>query len=502
MTPAVIIALVVISVGSGLLDFFLPAMGDDLMFWSHLGLDNYTAPDRKTLSFIAAHISGCNGRVFDYMGPVIINLLPRALASTVMGVMAGMFFYSILFAARVPRRGHVAFSMALLSITLAVMPWWDSLFLRVCQFNYSWGTTFCLLFTGLFFSDRSLKMAGKTTLLSLCLLGVCAGAAHEQTGVAMSATYILWGLHGRRYRRLSMRRKMMIAGLFFGTFLTIAAPSIWHRAAAGTVRQNLLPLLTTTLPVYLLLLMLIGMLAMTRAGRKYLGRMAATDWTVYVIAGFFAGIIAVAGGIPGRTGFFAEACAIVALAQMALTCRNTISRVAGGVIAAVCMAAISLHFAVSVRWQRQMGQEYDDVRIAYTSSADGIVYYDFSNRYDASPLTLYRVKGVADADDFWNLHALREAYRTDGLLPVVLPTSLSGITDSLTDSVTDGSTTVYSFRPAGIVMTLDSIELQCHPGPAPRVISHTQLADGRDIWIATPRVRDPGDYEQDLISEE
>ncbi len=41
-----------------------------------------------------------------------------------------------------------------------------------------------------------------------------------------------------------------------------------------------------------------------------------------------------------------------------------------------------------------------------------------------------------------------------------------------------------------------------YPGPAPRVISQTKLADGRDIWIATPRVRDPGDYELAVISEE
>jgi len=498
---AVPTALLIIFIGSALLDYFLPAMGDDLSFWYFLGLEDYTVPNRKTISFILAHIFGCNGRIFDYMGPVVINLLPRVMAAIVMGGMAGLFFFSILFASRIPHRRHTAFSIVILTVTLAVIPWWDGMYLRVCQFNYSWGTTFCLLFIALFFANRN-KPDSKTTLCLLGILGIFAGGAHEQTGVAMSAAFILWALPRRRFLTLSARQKVMIIALFFGTFLTIAAPSIWHRAAAGSVRQTLGLLITTTVPVYLLLLLITGICMCTRRGRTFIYGMAATQWIIYVAAGFFAGVIAILSGIPGRTGFFTEACAIVALARMALACNSSIKRPIAAIISILCIGIIAAHFTTSIYWQKKMYREFMDVKAEYAASPDGIVFYDFTNRYDVSPLTLNRVKGVADADDVWFLLTLRTAYRPDGNIPVVLPTTMRGFTENLADSVSDGSTTVYTKRPAHVVLTQDSLPLQYYPGPSPRFITKTTLTDGRDIWVATPRVRDPGDYELSVISKE
>ena len=250
----VAIALLVIAAGSGLLDYFTPMTGDDLMFWNALGLHDYTAPDRSTVSFILAHIFGCNGRLFDYMGPIITNLPPRWLSSVLMGAMAGVFFFSVLFAARVPSRRHTAFSLALLAVTLAVMPWWDSMYLRVCQFNYPWAAAFCLLFIGFFFRDASAPQ-GRLRLWALLFLGICAGASHEQAGVALCAAFLWWCFVGKRYRRLSLRRKYMLAGLLAGSLLSAGAPSIWARASAAAPGQSFGLLVATTLPVLMVFLL-------------------------------------------------------------------------------------------------------------------------------------------------------------------------------------------------------------------------------------------------------
>ena len=499
--PVVAAALLVITIGSAMLDYYLPAMGDDLAFWHFLGLDDYTVPNRRTISFILAHIFGCNGRLFDYMGPVVINLLPRIVAAIVMGGMAGLFFFSTLYASGLPRRRHTTFAIILLTATLAIMPWWDGMYLRVCQFNYSWGATFCLLFIAVFFSNDK-KANSKSRLVFLALLGVFAGATHEQTGVAMCATFILWCITGKRYRNLPAHRRAMLAGLFFGTFLTIAAPSIWHRAATGNVHQYPGLLVLTTVPLYLLLLAIIGSKMCFRRGRQFIYSLAATEWTVYIIAGAAAGIIAILSGIPGRTGFFTEACAIVALARMALACHGSIRQVPAIALTTAGIALIALHFAVSVQWQSKMYREFEDVKTLYIAAPDGIVFYDFTNRYDAPAIALNRVKGVADADDVWFLEVLRRAYRPEDNIPVVLPTSMRGFADNLVDSVSDGANTVYASRPLHVVLTSDSLPLQYYPGPAPRYITETTLADGRPVWIATPRVRDPGDYELPVISEQ
>lgn len=490
--PAIAFTLAIIVIGSALLDYFLPAMGDDLIFWNALGLDSYTCPDRQTLSFILAHIFGCNGRLFDYVGPVIINLLPRAIASAIMGLMAGLFYYSILYACRLPRRGYQTMSLSVMAITLATMPWWDGMYLRVCQFNYSWGATFCLLFIGVFFRDPHMK--SRLKLSALFLSGILAGASHEQTGVSMCGAFFIWLMTSGHYRHLSADRRYMLSGLLAGTLLTVSAPGIWLRAAQNHVGQALPQLIFTTLPILLLLLAVISVCMLTRSGRRYLRTLISGEWGVTVYAAVFAGIIAIMSGIPGRTGLFTEAASIVALTRMALDIRLHLPRRAAAVASVLMIALIGGHFSISVIAQHQLMSEFDDVREAYIESPDGVVYYDFTGRYDVSPLTLFRVKGVADADDYWNLHALQEAYGDSIKVPAMLPASFRGRLETMTDSVSDGTVTVYTSKPEHVVITLDDAVLQYYPGESARTITAAHLADGRDIWIAAPLVRDPGDY--------
>lgn len=490
--PAIAFTLFIIVIGSALLDYFLPVMGDDLIFLNLLGLDSYTCPNRQTVSFILAHVFGCNGRLFDYMGPVVINLLPRAIASAIMGLMAGMFYYSILYACRLPRRGYQTMSLFVMTVTLATMPWWDGMYLRVCQFNYSWGATFCLLFIGLFF--RNPDAQSRLKLFVFFILGVFAGAAHEQTGVSMCGAFFIWLITSGHYRKLSTDRRYMLSGLLAGTLLTIAPPGIWLRAAQDHVGQTLPLLILTTMPVLLLLLAVILICALTKSGRRYLRTLKSGEWGVTVYAAIFAGIIAVMSGIPGRTGFFTEAASIVALTRMALDVRLHIPRTAAALASVLMVALTGIHFVLSIMAQHQLMREYEDVREAYIESPDGIVYYDFTDRYDVSPLTLFRVKGVADADDYWNLHALQEAYGDSIKVLATLPASFRGRLDTMTDSVSDGTVTVYTSKPEHVVITLDDAVLQYYPGESPRAITAAHLADGRDIWVATPRVLDPGDY--------
>lgn len=487
--------LAVIAVGSGLLDFFLPAMGDDLEFWNHLGLDGYVRPDRSTVSFILAHLTGCNGRLFDFMGPIVVNLLPDAAAAALMGAMAALFFYSVLFAGRIPCSGnHTALAMTVITATLAAMPWWDSLFLRVCQFNYLWASTFCLLFFGLFFAAPKKGPDSTGRKLMLAAVGFFASASHEQTAVAMCAAFMLWLLINRNYKSLDSRQKLMLGALGAGALLPLGAPAIWLRAAGSHARQPLGLLLTTTYPLLGVLLALMATLALIPRTRSYLFRQMANGGWTPVAAALIAACIGVFSGIPGRTGMLSEALSIVVLARMAVDSGIRIRRSAAAAISAATFMAIAAHFSAAVADQRRQGREYDDVVELYRSSADGIVFYDFAGRYDVSPLTLNRVKGVADADDYWNLQAIAKAYGTPGRLPVVLPAAFSDKLHALTDSVTDGSTTVYAFKPDNVVVTLDDVVLQNYPGPAPRAVSHTRMADGREIWVASPRVRDPGDY--------
>lgn len=209
-----------------------------------------------------------------------------------------------------------------------------------------------------------------------------------------------------------------------------------------------------------------------------------------VCAAVLAAIIALISGIPGRTGFFPEAASIVAMTRMVRDIRCHIPRPAALAASSFMIVIICAHFMVSILQQKALKHEFDEVLAAYMDSVDGIVYYDFTDRYDVSPLTLLRVKGVADDDDWWN----QEAYGTSEKTPVVIPSSFAGRLESMSDSVNEGSVTVYSAKPEHVAVTIDDTVLQYYPGPSPRVVTAARLSDGRDIWVATPLVLDPGDY--------
>lgn len=476
-------------------------MGDDLVFWTHLGLTDYTYPNRSTLSFIAAHILGCNGRVFDYMGPVVINLMPRTIAAIIMGCMAGLFFYSILFVSNLPRRGYISLSILLIGTSLAITPWWDSMFMRVCQFNYLWGTTFCLLTTGLFIKYQQItSKKNKILRIGLFTLGVMAGCAHEQTGVAMCGAFFLYLIYHKRYRLLSLQQKSLSYGLIFGTFLTVGAPSIWLRAASDSLRQDFSLLLITTLPSLLFLVILIFCLSMFKQSRQFLKNVFA-DGSVQILflASIFAGIIAIYSGIPGRTGLFSEICALVILTKMIITSGLKTNKVFGYIISILCYLFIILHLAISIHEQHELYDEYKDVRAAYSESEDGIVFYDFTSRYNGSPLTLRRVKGVPDADDTWLLHALQIAYKPDGQEPTILPTAFSDLLPDITETTRLGNVTVYVDFPDDVYLTRDSVMIQQPTPDNTFIVRHVRMANKRDIWVSTERIRDPGDYEFEII---
>lgn len=485
--------LVLIALCSATLDYYTPGMGDDLVFHTDLGGDAYTCPNRRTLSFILAHIFGCNGRIFDFMGPIVINLLPRLAAAAVMGLMTAVFYGCVLMAAGLPRRGYLCLSVLLMAVTLGVTPWWDSLWLRVCQFNYLWSAAFGLLTVSLYFRPMS-HTHGFWRKAGLFMIAFFAGASHEQVGVALLAAftcYIVW--QGCKLPT-DCSRRCLLAGLVMGSLLPLGAPAFWLRVGGEAQRQELMTLLLTTLPVVLFGILLILVLTITGPGRRFLAGLMSGSWPVLVAAAVVSGTIAVYSGIPGRTGVFAQVCALAAMTQMIVHTGWHVRYLRSALVSVGLLALMIAHFAVSISWQRRLYNEYQAVKTAYAASTDGIVYARFTGRYDVSPLTMLRVKGVPDADDVWNLHAMARACRTDNAPLVVLPPTLDGYLDSLMAPVSADGVTVWPYVPVNLQISVDGVGYIPRTDDEPLIVRHTVTATGQPLWIATTRVRDPGDY--------
>lgn len=476
---AVTLTLLFLSVAAAVLDWFTPAMGDDLSFWARLGLEDYTWPDRSTLSYIAGHLTGCNVRIFDTFGPVVINLLPRVLASAIMGLMAGFYFLTLLKTAGLPSRRHTTISLAVLAFTVAVLPWWDSMWMRVCDFNYLWSAAFTLLFISEFVRPQGNLRESRMRIAAMFLLGVAAAGSHEVAALSIWGAGVLWWIPNHRGYPLFARRKALLAGAAAATVMHFVMPALWLRMNQGEYRFPVGETILLSVPVMAALVVIVLIMMLFRRRRRTIRELWKGKWGFLVATGFASSLVVIASGSAGRTGIPAESCAIAAFAIMLLRSGIRIGRAPAVIVSAGCIAFICVHYAVSIVWQKKLGDEFREFTEDFRNSPDGIVYGDYLHRTDAPAIALDRVKGVPDADD-WYMEVITRAYRTGSAPPVVLPTAFRGRLETFTGVLTDGTVTVCN----------SSAEV--HPGPGDNV-TRTVTASGREITIVRPGFRDPGD---------
>ncbi len=485
-----LLPVVIIGIGSGLLDYFTPPMGDDLAKWNDLGLDSYTSPDRSTLSFLAAQYFDCNGRILDGLGPAVINLLPRAVASTLMGLMAGAYFALLAGAAGLWHRNRVAAADALILVALMTLPWWDYMLLRVCQFNYLWGTVFALATVMLFF--RQPQRSGWWSLAGLFVISALAGASHEQIGVSLSAVILPLFFYRLLSKDVTRRQTAVAVGLAFGTLFSIASPALWQRNGVMVRDASVGELLITTLPFTLLLLAVCVAMLLTWKGRAGLASIFRSPCGAYILIAFISGLIAIYSTTPGRTGWLSESMAMVALARLFFDFRYRLSAIWTSVLCVSALALLAAHFVVAIKWQYKLGEEYREAVSLYRASGDGTVFLD-ATPDDAVPfIALGRVRGVPDADDTYLLQVIGNVYGAGKPL-VIVPVAFRAEIDTFTDSLTGGGYSLYRSLPATHSLINPSGHVIAVSADR-RVITPVTAPGGRTVYLASPLIIDPGDH--------
>lgn len=408
------------AIATGVLDYFTPMMGDDMSKWLDMGGDSESFPDRRLVSFLGAQYFGCNGRVFDALGPVITNLLPRCLTSALIGLMTGFFFLCLCLAAGVMKPGRAASACVLTVVSLLVLPWWDSMFMRVCHFNYVWASAFVLLFIYKWFREDTNKYL-------LFILGALAGCFHEQNGFSLVLVFGLYIILTRGYKRYLFP----YLGLCLGALITVATPAIWNRNAEFIADGSRLEMLWTTFPLLLFLVFLTVVIFLK--GGRLSAIVRSGKYLVLLFVAVVSSVVALYSTIPGRTGWLAESCSLAALGFLCTASNLKITRAWAVAFISMCFLIVATHFAVSIYWQKKMYGEYQQAVELYRASGSGVVYMDYTSRMEVSPLTLYRVKGLPDGDDIYLLNVFRRYYGPEK--PLTLIDSEFEVADSLPGDV-------------------------------------------------------------------
>jgi hypothetical protein len=129
---------------------------------------------------------------------------------------------------------------------------------------------------------------------------------------------------------------------------------------------------------------------------------------VYAIAAVVSMIISGVSGIVGRTGWFADIFALIAMARFIIN--NTkpengkMCMLASMVIALLLLAQQSI---IAV-WQVKLGREADMVEAKFKQSENGVVFQNVTYDDEITPIALWRLRGVPDADDFYLLKVYAE----------------------------------------------------------------------------------------------
>ncbi|MDE6535842.1 MAG: hypothetical protein K2K82_07535 [Muribaculaceae bacterium] len=423
--------ILLIAIATGVLDYFTPMMGDDMSKWLYMGGDSESFPDRRVISFLGAQYFGCNGRVFDALGPVITNLLPRCLTSMLMGLMTGFFFLCLCLAGGVMRARRAALACGVIVVSLLVLPWWDSMFMRVCHFNYVWASAFVLLFIYKWFREDTNKYL-------LFILGALAGCFHEQNGFSLVVVFGLYILLTRGYKRYLFP----YVGLCLGALVTVATPAIWSRNADFLVDGSRLEMLWTTFPV-LLFLVFLTVVILLKGGRLS-AIVRSGKYIVLLSVAVVSSFVALYSTIPGRTGWLAESCSLAALGLLCTSSNFKITRAWAVASVSLCFLIVATHFAVSIYWQKKMYGEYQQAVELYTESDNGVVHMDYTSRLEVSPLTLYRVKGLTDGDDTHLLRVFQRHYGPEKPLILIdsefevaeaMPADARGLTNCISDTI-------------------------------------------------------------------
>ncbi len=465
--------ILIIAVGTGLLDWFTPMMGDDLSKWIAMGASGDSFPDRQVLSFLAGHYFGCNGRVFDALGPLITNLLPSPLDSILMGVMCGLFFYLLCLSAKVFEYGRNTLACGLVTVALFTLPWWDSMFHRVCNFNYVWGTAFALLYVRTYF--RYLD-PGRYSWIWLFILGGVAGCFHEQISVAMVAYFGLDII----FRKRRDWHLVLFGGLCAGTLITVCTPNMWLRNAQFVADSPRSELLFNTLPLVIVLLAVLLIMLLKPSRRPSLTRMLAGEFGAYLAIALLTAAVALYSTIPGRTGWLPESFSLVCLTLLCEKSKTHLKRGVAGILIALCFVAVILHFGVSVFWQRKMQMEYAQAIELFNRSEDGVVRMDVTDRYDVPFLTLFRVKGLPDADDT-HLQTVFDRYYGHGKKLLLLDDR-----SEVMKSMPAHTSRIYN-------MISDTLTVTPSSDGDWNVITPFEER-GETFYRVSPFVRDPGDH--------
>ncbi len=474
--------------------------GDDVVYWDwYRDIQSRHGNILGWVVFSLSNWEGANGRMANMLTPFFLYFPPAWLKGLLDSVILTLLLYfglrlSCLSETR--RKGPLAVSLYAF-LTLVTLPWWDSMTLTDCVLNYPASDMLALAVLLIWFGNPDVH--SKAAPWFAAAIGLVAGAMHEASGVALSAGLIT-GLMMERGRNLSRLRIFMTVGVTLGALFTLSSPAIWTRFFDGSQSDPDAPrwmiLLCSSFYVIILLLTLIVM-AIRKELKETLSKRP--DLVVLITGALVSTAFTAVGGVIGRSGWFGQSFALIALFRMAPAGGCFTPRAVPNAITTLLSLLFTALWVASAIVQVRLGKEGEEILAEYVASTDGIVYHDYTEEEDLPWWLLRRPGGVPDADDMFPLREYSRLHPS-GAPFVVLPSAFKSADlttfrgtllhgdDYLTDRLPDSCVMLNpdSPVPGPIETVIQGRRMTVMPVTTPRIAPDT-------LYYITPRRIDPGD---------
>lgn len=424
-----VLLLMAVGVVYGLIYADRPSAHDDLNYLIHNA--QWLATHHPAWLRWPTHVAGMwlevNGRLGDSLNFLWLNVLPRWATGALEGLfMVGLYGGVIAF---LRRNGYGLFASILAAALMMFgLPWWDGYGLYVVHINYLWGCTLALWALYFFIYSLPRSTVGRLALGVLCFV---AAAWHEAIGVPVALAVSIAFFAASRRPGCGFPTLMFILGGLF----TLTSPGIWHRFGAdSTPDDNAVMLVIKTVPLVALLAIILIIMAIGNTRelwRKLTAGSCATG--ILSAAALASGAIAVASGMIGRSGWFAQVFALLALAALAgpgLAQRIEHHRIIGCAVSIVLLTLMTIQTHLFFEYQRRFDAESHAVIEQYATGADGVVISDIYCGDPAPAFLLGRAHRLPPIYDPWVQSRFEFWRETLGLNPaplVVIPTELAAL---------------------------------------------------------------------------
>lgn len=401
---------------------FTLLVGDDLnytnVFSDANGLGNGYYSNETLTSFLRNHYAGTNGRFGNVILTLALSYVPLWVTEVLCGLMVALLAALILyFAGLYPCRGKGLAAVAVTVFFAVFFPWYDYFDVMAVSFNYVWAAVFALGVLVLMKRDVPLprNVVGATSVFLFCLI---AGAFHEALALPLCAGMLYVAVLKRAYtpqalRALSRGRAAYLTAFVAGSLFPVMAPSLWARfcSAGNAADADAGVLILVSAPLTLAVILLILCELLTHGGRRRLRRYFTSENAIWPVAAICSLPIIAVGGIIGRSGFFSQIFALIALLQYChpWTYIRVPRKFAATGAVAIALVTVAQMVALCII-HRDTYMAGSRIYREYAHSADGIVYCDQPDE-SARPLWAWsRVRNLKVDDDF-TLYALQWHYK-------------------------------------------------------------------------------------------